>query len=239
VASAASAIDTIAAHAPEIMTEPLAETAEGAVSDAAWSDGSLERALKRKTVIAAGPGLGTREETVRLLERLVNESAVPIVLDADALNGLAGKGFGTAGARVLTPHPGEMSRLTGRSTEEIQNDRVSAARAFAEDQKVTLVLKGDRTAIAFPNGNVWINPTGSPAMATGGTGDILTGLTAGLLAQSPDDVESAVLASVWLHGRAGELAAAALGEKCVIATDLLRYLPEAMRECAADLPHAL
>jgi NAD(P)H-hydrate epimerase len=162
-----------------------------------------------------------------------------MVLDADALNGLAGKGFGSAGPRVLTPHPGEMSRLTGRSTDDIQKDRVAAARAFAEDNQVMLVLKGDRTAIAFPSGHVWINPTGSPAMATGGTGDILTGLTAGLIAQSPDDLESAVLASVWLHGRAGELAAAALGEKPVIATDLLRYLPEAMRECAAHVSDAL
>ncbi|HZU28387.1 MAG TPA: NAD(P)H-hydrate dehydratase [Bryobacteraceae bacterium] len=239
VASAASAIDTIAAHAPEIMTEALAETADGAISDQAWNDGSLERALKRKTVVAAGPGLGTHDETVHMLDRLVNESAVPMVLDADALNGLAIKGFGSAGPRVLTPHPGEMSRLTGKSTDEVQKDRIATARAFAEEHGLVLVLKGDRTVIAFPNGHVWINPTGSPAMATGGTGDILTGLTAGLIAQSPDDVESAVLAAVWLHGRAGELAAAALGEKPVIATDLLRYLPEAMRECAADFSHAL
>jgi hydroxyethylthiazole kinase-like uncharacterized protein yjeF len=229
VASAASAIDTIAAHAPEIMTEPLAETSGGAVSDSAWSDGSLGRALQRKTVIAAGPGLGTHPETVRMLERLVQDAEMPVVLDADALNGLAGNGFGSAGQRVLTPHPGEMSRLTGKSIDEIQNDRVAAARDFATQQNVILALKGDRTVIAFPNGEVWINPTGSPAMATGGTGDILTGLTAGLIAQSPDDVESAVLAAVWLHGRAGELAAAEMGEKSVIATDLLRYLPEAMR----------
>lgn len=236
VASAASAIPTIATYSPEIMTEPLAETADGAVSAASFDNGSLERALKRKTVIAAGPGLGTHDETVRLLERLVRESKVPMVLDADALNGLAGGDFGAgAGPRVLTPHPGEMSRLTGRSTDDIQKDRVAVARTFAEQHHLTLVLKGDRTVIAFPSGQVWINPTGSPAMATGGTGDVLTGLTAGLIAQSPDDVESAVLAAVWLHGRAGELGAADVGEKPMIATDLFRYLPEAMR----DVAHAL
>ena len=236
VASAASAIPTIAGYAPEIMTEPLAETAGGALSVAAFDDGSMERALTRKTVIAAGPGLGTHEETVRLIDRLVHESHVPMVLDADALNGLAGGDFGSsAGPRVLTPHPGEMSRLTGKSVDEIQKDRVASARGFAEQHKLTLVLKGDRTMIAFPSGDVWANPTGSPALATGGTGDVLTGLTAGLIAQSPDDLESAVLAAVWLHGRAGELAAAELGEKCVVATDLFRYLPEAMR----DVAHAL
>jgi len=225
VASAASAISTISGYAPELMTEPLAETAGGAVSVAAFDDGSMERALSRKTVIAAGPGLGTHEE-----------SPVPMVLDADALNSLAERGdFGSAGPRVLTPHPGEMSRLCGKSIDEIQKDRIGTASAFAQQHRLAVVLKGDRTAIAFPSGQVWINPTGSPAMATGGTGDVLTGLTAGLIAQSPGDLESAVLAAVWLHGRAGELAAAELGEKSMIATDLFRYLPEAMR----DVAHAL
>jgi NAD(P)H-hydrate epimerase len=129
-----------------------------------------------------------------------------------------------------------MARLTGRTIAEIQADRVSEAREFAQKHGVWLVLKGNRSLIAAPDGRVFVNPTGSPAMATGGTGDVLTGLIAGLIAQTPDEIGLAVLAAVWLHGRAGELAAAKLGEKSVTATDLFTFLPEAMHE-SARLPH--
>jgi NAD(P)H-hydrate epimerase len=129
-----------------------------------------------------------------------------------------------------------MARLTGKSTAEIQEGRVDSARAFATEHGVTLVLKGERTAIAFPDGRVWINPTGTPAMGTGGSGDVLTGLIAGFLAQFPEDPDRAVAAAVYLHGLAGEIGARALGEKCLIATDILEYLPDAMEECA-DLSH--
>jgi NAD(P)H-hydrate epimerase len=122
-----------------------------------------------------------------------------------------------------------MSRLSGRSTREIQADRVGAARSFAQERRVTLVLKGYRTLLAFPDGRVWVNPTGSPALATGGTGDILTGTMAGLLAQFPDRPDVAAAAAVYLHGLAGELGAREYGEKSLIATDLLRFFPEAMR----------
>jgi NAD(P)H-hydrate epimerase len=108
---------------------------------------------------------------------------------------------------------------------------MATARAFAPQRNVCLVLKGFRTLIALPDGRVWINPTGSPAMAKGGTGDILTGLIAGMIAQFPQEIATAVRAAVWLHGRAGELAAAELTEQCVLATDLLHYLPRAIREC--------
>jgi NAD(P)H-hydrate epimerase len=129
-----------------------------------------------------------------------------------------------------------MSRLTGATVAEIQKDRIGMARSFAQERGVYLVLKGNRTVIAAPDGRVWINPTGSPALATGGTGDVLTGLIAGLIAQFPEPIEAAILAAVYLHGRIGELGAAALGEKSLIATDLFHYLPEAMRE-AADSAH--
>jgi NAD(P)H-hydrate epimerase len=217
VASAASAIGVIAGYAPEIMTTPLPETRDGSISTQALDNGSLDRALAHKNVIACGP----------------------LVLDADALNGLAGGDFGAAaGPRILTPHPGEMARLTGLTIAEIQADRVGKARQFAQEHGVWLVLKGNRSLVAAPDGRVFVNPTGSPAMATGGTGDVLTGLIAGLIAQTPDDVASAVLAAVWLHGRAGELAAAKLGEKTVTATDLFTFLPEAMHD-AAHLPHGV
>jgi len=239
VASAASAINAISGYAPEIMTAPLPETDGGCIAQQALADGSLERSLAHKNVIACGPGLGTHPETVRVVSHLAEHAPVPLVLDADALNGLAGGDFGAgSGARVLTPHPGEMARLTGRTVYEIQADRTGTAREFAQQNGVWLVLKGSRTLIAAPDGRVFVNPTGSPAMATGGTGDVLTGLVAGLIAQAPDDLSSAVLAAVWLHGRAGELAGAKLGEKAVTATDLFTYLPEAMHECAR-LPHSV
>jgi NAD(P)H-hydrate epimerase len=120
----------------------------------------------------------------------------------------------------------------------VQADRIGTARSFATEHGVTLVLKGQRTVIAFADGRVWINPTGTPAMGTGGSGDILTGMIAGLLAQFPKQADLAVAAAVYLHGLAGEIGVRELGEKCLIATDLLRFLPAAMEECA-DLPHGL
>ena len=134
--------------------------------------------------------------------------------------------------RVLTPHPGEMARLLKRTIAEVQADRIGLARGFAVERKVWIVLKGTRTVIAAPDGRVWINPTGSPALATGGTGDVLTGIIAGLLAQFPAQTEACVLAGVYLHGRAGELGAAQIGEQPFVATDIFRYLPEAIREVA-------
>jgi len=152
------------------------------------------------------------------------------VIDADGLNSIAGTDFRGRGVEtVLTPHPGEMGRLLGLKAAVKPEDRVPTARQFAIDRSVCLVLKGFRTLIAFPDGKVWINSTGSPAMAKGGTGDVLTGLIAGLIAQARD-IGLAVRAAVWLHGRAGELAAEELTEYCVLATDLLTYLPRAIRE---------
>lgn len=194
--------------APELMTEPL--------------DGF---SLDRKTVIAVGPGLGRNKE---LVERIMREATVPMVIDADGLNSIAGTDFRGRGTQtILTPHPGEMARLTGSKV----TDRLATARGFARERNVCLVLKGQGTLIAFPNGRVWINPTGTPAMAKGGTGDVLTGLIAGIVAQFTQDIGTAVRAAVWLHGRAGEIGAAELTEQCVIATDLLHYLPRAIREC--------
>jgi len=129
---------------------------------------------------------------------------------------------------ILTPHPGEMARLLGHPV----GDRLDAARAFAQERNVCLVLKGNRTLIARPDGQVFINLSGSPAMATGGTGDILTGMIAGMVAQFPEQIDPAVRAAVWLHGRSGELGAQELTEKCLIATDLLRFLPRAIHEIA-------
>jgi NAD(P)H-hydrate epimerase len=195
--------------APELMTETLEKFT-----------------LERKTVLAVGPGLGPAKD---LVARVLKEASVPTVIDADGLNSIAGTDFRGSGVQsILTPHPGEMARLIGKKV----TDRLAVAQAFAQERNVCLVLKGHRTLIAFPDGRVWINPTGTPAMAKGGSGDILTGMIAGLIAQFPYDICTAVRAAVWLHGRAGEIGAAEVTEQCLIATDLLRYLPEAIRECA-------
>ncbi|MGB9456829.1 MAG: NAD(P)H-hydrate dehydratase [Bryobacteraceae bacterium] len=228
VASAESAVPQIAAHAPELMTEPLSETPHGSIG----LNAALAAAAEGKTVIAMGPGLGRQPEIPILVANLMEAAEQPLVLDADALVDIA-KAPPTPRVRVLTPHPGEMARLTGKTTAEVQADRIGVARAFAEAHRLTLVLKGQRTVIAFPDGRVWINPTGTPAMGTGGTGDVLTGMIAGFLAQFPQHPDEAVAAAVYLHGLAGQIGARALGERSLIASDLLHYLPAAMEECAA------
>jgi ADP-dependent NAD(P)H-hydrate dehydratase / NAD(P)H-hydrate epimerase len=237
VACPQSALASVASHAAELMTEPLPETASGEIAGSAF-DRIVELAAKR-TLIAIGPGIGTSDETRELVQRLFAEAAEPMVIDADALNCLAETAWmGNRALRVLTPHPGEMSRLTGCPIPEIQADRISSARSLAENRKVVVVLKGERTLIGFPDGRVWINPTGSPAMAKGGTGDILTGMVSGLLGQFPDDPDRAIAAAVYLHSLAGEIAAKHLAEQTVIATDLLRYLSEGIRGIT-NIPHPL
>ncbi len=209
----------VTALAPELMTQDI-------TGDAGDRD-----------VLAIGPGLGTNPELASLAQRIFAQSALPVVVDADGLNALAGTAFrGPGPFRVLTPHPGEMARLAGCTATDIQADRVGLARRFAGQRHVALVLKGQRTVVAFPDGRVFINPTGTPALATAGSGDILTGMLAGLLAQWPDRREAATLAAVWLHGRAGELAAQAAHEFTITATELLRYLPGALHD-AARLSH--
>ncbi|MCS7024922.1 MAG: NAD(P)H-hydrate dehydratase [Bryobacteraceae bacterium] len=228
VASTPPATGEIASHAPELMTEPLAGTDTGAISLHAY--GAFEHLLEGKDVLAVGPGLGRHPETVEFVRTLYQRLRLPAIVDADGLNALAGMNVRAGGPRIFTPHPGEMARLCQRSATEIQQDRLSVARTFAQEHGLTLVLKGQRTLIAFADGRVWINPTGTPALATAGSGDILTGFMAGIIAQHPQQMEKAVAAAVWLHGRAGELGAEALGEPALIATDLLRFLPEAMSE---------
>jgi len=236
VASAESAIAQIASHAPELMTEPLPETEDGSISMRVLDQ--MNGLIEKKNVVALGPGMGRNPETAQLIRRLVNELARPVIVDADGLNALDAKTLRASAPRILTPHPGEMARLTNSTIAAVQADRIGCARSFAQERGVYLVLKGNRTVIAAPDGRTWINPTGSPAMASGGTGDVLTGMIAGLVAQFTDQLDAALLAAVYLHGRAGELGAAQLGEKALVATDLFKFLPEAMRE-VADLSHSV
>ena len=221
-----------AASLIEVMTEPLGDNAAEELEP--LGDDDWHRLLERKDALLFGPGIGVTTATQNNLRWLLRNLDLPWVIDADGLNNLAleiGRLRHAKTAPVLTPHPGEMARLTGEKPGKKVTDRLAVAQAFAQERNVCLVLKGHRTLIAFPDGRVWINPTGTPAMAKGGSGDILTGMIAGLIAQFPSDICTAVRAAVWLHGRAGEIGAAELTEQCLIATDLLRYLPGAIREC--------
>ena len=235
VATPARVLSSVASFAAELMTEPLAETAAGSIALAAAESGRFTDLAKPMTVVAIGPGIGRDPETVQFVQEAVRQTKVPLVLDADGLNAFEGQTNLLDGRQrplVLTPHPGEMARLAGISIKAVQSDRLNVARSFARDHHLVLVLKGDRTIIAFPDGSAWVNPTGNPGMATGGTGDILTGMTAGVIAQMPNDYARAAIAAVYLHGLAGDVAAERMGEHSLVATDLLHGLPEAFRRAS-------
>ena len=241
VATAKSVLPTVAGFHPELMTEPLPETDDGTISVRALESG-LHELLERKTVIAMGPGISWNPETSQFVRSFIHETLravvsgagadnVAIVADADALNAFSGAAaqelHGRGRIFVITPHPGEMARLTGLSIAEIQAKRLEVARQFAREHELIVVLKGHRTLTAAPDGTVWVNPTGNPGMATGGTGDVLTGMVAGLIAQHPGQALLATALAVYLHGLAGDLARDAVGESSLVATDLVRFLPEA------------
>jgi len=224
VATTARAAPVIVAHTPELMTEPLPETEHGTIALAAFDYQRFDQIVIRKDVVVIGPGLGTNDETRAFTRQAVQMCPQRLVLDADALvpeNVRAGA--------VLTPHPGEMARLCGSTTAAVQARRVEVARRFAQQRGVYLVLKGYRTLLAAPDGRVLVNLTGTPAMASAGSGDVLTGIIAGFLAEFPRaPVEQAVAAAVFLHGRAGEIAARDCGEQSTIASDLIHRLPAAI-----------
>jgi ADP-dependent NAD(P)H-hydrate dehydratase / NAD(P)H-hydrate epimerase len=232
----APAMPVVATIAPELMNWPLETTASGQISDENLAPKKLAELMSGKTVLAIGPGLGQSAETAKFVAGLLSSTELPAVIDADALNILAAKPVLVAklargGERtlVLTPHPGEMARLAGTTVAAIQANRLEAARGFAKRMGVTLVLKGARTLIAHPDGRVAVNTTGNPGMAKGGSGDLLTGMIAGLVAQYPKDARHAVEAAVYLHGLAADLAVAAEDERTLLATDALNFLSQAFR----------
>jgi NAD(P)H-hydrate epimerase len=190
-------------------------------------------AARGKDVVGLGPGLGSTEPISAAVRRLVLAVELPLVLDADGVNAFAGRAGELAGRKaptVLTPHPGELGRLLGISSQEVQADRLGAVRRAAKESQAIVVLKGGRTLIATPDGDASINPTGNPGMATGGSGDVLTGLVAGLIAQREAyglEILDAVRLAVYLHGLAGDLAVAETGENALAAGDLLEFLPAA------------
>jgi NAD(P)H-hydrate epimerase len=217
----------------EVMTVGLPETEERTVAFQARD--RLLGLMEGKRVLAVGPGLSTHPETVRLVMDVVRAAKIPLVIDADGITALAEQPEVLTKASapvILTPHPGELSRLLAVSTEELAGKRIPIAQKVASTYNVTLVLKGARTLIAEPSGVVHINPTGNPGMATGGTGDILTGMIAGLIAQGLEPARAATV-GVYLHGLAGDLACQHLGPEAMIAGDLLEKLPEAIRAVKA------
>jgi hydroxyethylthiazole kinase-like uncharacterized protein yjeF len=232
IATPASCLPIVASLAPEFMTEPLAESPDGQVTAAA-----IDRITEfTQDVIACGPGLGRGASVGEFVRVLIDRAETPLVLDADALTVLSADPGRLVGREerdiIITPHPGEMARLVGSTTEEVQANRIEVASDFANTHHVYVVLKGHRTIIATPEGRIFINPTGNAGMATGGTGDVLTGMIAAFLAQLLD-AEAACRLAVFLHGTAGDLAQASEGEVAMTATDLLAHLGEAICDLTA------
>lgn len=215
---------------PAVMTLPVKETPDGSIALGAWPD--IEAFCERVTVIAAGPGLGQNRSTGMLVHRLIERSPLPMVLDADGLNALAAEPdllLSARGPLVLTPHPGEMARLIGRTVDEVQRDRRGVACSLAERSRAVVVLKGANTVVAA-DGKVYVNSSGNPHMASGGAGDVLTGMIAGLLAQGIAPFDAARTAVYW-HGLAADRAPNAAGPGAITAPDLLDQL----RRSASDI----
>jgi len=229
--------ETAAGMLPEVMTLGLAETEAGSLHKMAGEQ--IRDYLGRVTTLVLGPGLSTHPETVALVREILPEVRVPCVLDADGLNAFELRRqyrdepvnfpLQEEVPLVITPHPGEMARLLVQDTRAIQGDRLGTAERAAGEWRCTVVLKGARTIVALPDGQTFINPTGNPGMATGGSGDVLAGMIGGLLAQGIPPGRAAA-AAVYLHGRAGDLAAVEKGPASLMAGDLLEKLPEAFKE---------
>ncbi|MEM3893189.1 MAG: NAD(P)H-hydrate dehydratase, partial [Thermofilum sp.] len=192
-------------------------------------------------IVAVGPGLSTSEETLRLAADFVSKVSKPVIVDGDGITAVARKPEcvkSREAPTILTPHLGEMSRLTGLSVEEVKRDKVSVLRRAAADFNAVIVLKGAHTLIGTPDGRVYVNLTGNPGMATAGSGDVLTGTIAAMHGLGLGIVEAARM-GVFVHGLAGDLAAEALGEDGVTASAIMRFLPKAMRMLREEFEEVL
>lgn len=216
------------------MSQPLAETKSGALDTAALD--TVRQMMISRQALALGPGLGLAEETVELVRDLCDTIDAPLVLDADGLNAIAGAGVRFASDQVvLTPHPGEAARLLDTTTADIQKDRLAAAKAIAAKYNCICLLKGARSVIAAPEGPAWINPTGSPLLSSGGSGDVLTGLVGGLLAQGAGAMEAALCAA-FIHGMAAQIAEEEFGVRGLAAEELLDAVPGAFAALETEPP---
>lgn len=241
VATPDDVLPIVAAGLPEMMTAPLVSTEAGSIGLGNLDYGRFAELLKGKTVVAMGPGLSAHQETQQFVRAVLADCALPVILDADGLNAFAAGRAGElskrkATALALTPHPGEMARLLGCTTQDVQGNRLGVALQAAARWNAYVVLKGFHTIVAAPDGCAFINSTGNPGMATGGTGDVLAGMLAGLTAQfGTARWETTLSLGVYLHGLAGDLAAARVGEAPMIASDLIAEIPQAWRQVQAEL----
>lgn len=242
VATPEPALPIIAAHTPEVMTEPLLATNAGTISLRSLENGAFDSVAKGKQALGIGPGLTTNNETQEFVRAVVSKRIAPIILDADGLNAFDGRAAelkNSNGLLALTPHPGEMSRLLDSSTKDVQSNRLELAQKAAADWNACVVLKGHQTVIASPTGEAFINSTGNPGMGTGGTGDVLTGMLAGLVAQYGRGLNYSgyahlVAFGVYLHGLAGDIAYAYHGEAPLMASDLIHAIPRAYQRFYAE-----
>jgi hydroxyethylthiazole kinase-like uncharacterized protein yjeF len=241
VATPSPILAIVAQSMPELMTEPLDPTEKGTVSFRVIESGRWRELQEGMTAVAMGPGLTTHPDTVRFVRAAVADCPLPLILDADGLNAFAGAAAelkNRRGPLAVTPHPGEMARLVGTSAGQVQAHRLETALEAARAWNAFVVLKGFRTIVAAPDGRAFVNSTGNPGMATGGTGDVLTGMLAGLTAWFGVENWGAVLGlGVYLHGLAGDFAAERRGEISLVATDLVRALPRAFRHTLEAIGH--
>jgi len=240
IATPESALPIIASVHPEYMTEPLPGTTGGTIAKSAIDSQSFRDSLQGKSVVAVGPGLGQHPETLEFIRHLTSEMATPIVLDADGLNAFAAGGDALAKRKsphlVITPHPGEMARLLGVSTPDVQTDRVKTAVHAARRWNATVVLKGFHTVIASSDGQVFVNTTGGPALAKGGSGDVLTGLLGALICQfGAKDLLRVVALGVYLHGYAADLLSNSTEPSGVVASEVAQAIPYARRKLLEEL----
>jgi ADP-dependent NAD(P)H-hydrate dehydratase / NAD(P)H-hydrate epimerase len=239
VATPAEVLPIVAAGMPELMTTPLFATDDGTASLRNLDADGFEQVTRDKSVLAMGPGLSTHHETQQFIRGLLREMSLPIILDADGLNAFAGRADELRGRKTsllaLTPHPGEMARLLGITSRGVQARRLEIAQETACRWQAFVILKGFHTILATPDGHAYVNTTGNAGMATGGTGDVLTGILAGLTAEfGTSNWEQVLGLGVYLHGVAGDVAAGGVGEAPLVASDVIDALPEAYGRLLAE-----
>ena len=243
VATPGNVLPIVAAGMPELMTARLVSTEDGTASARNLDGEHFAQIAEGKSVLAIGPGLSTNTETQQFIRAILETTSLPVVLDADGLNAFAGRAaeLGTRKAELLaiTPHPGEMARLLESTVRDVQAKRLEVALDAAEQWRAHVILKGFHTILATPDGRAYVNTTGNPGMATGGTGDVLTGMLAGLTAEfGTKDWERVLGLGVYLHGLAGDVAAERVGQAPLVASDVIEALPEAYARLLAQWDHA-
>ena len=234
------ALPIVAGSQGEYMTEGMPATNDGTFAATGTRSGRFAEVLRGKTVVAVGPGVGQHPETQEFIRSVVTETELPVVLDADGLNAFAGHGDTLSKRRtknlVVTPHPGEMARLLGNSTAQVQQDRVKTAVEAAKRWSAHVVLKGFHTILASPSGQVFVNTTGNPGLAKGGSGDVLTGLLAGLIAQfGTEDLLRVIALGVYLHGRAADLLTEQSEASGMLAGEVAQAIPYARQKLLGEL----